>query len=152
MLFARAARRGAVKSVQSPARMLSWTASTKLRPLSTNSSKLPDLAAENERLRREVADLRAAATAAARADRGAACLEQAAGHAKQRPSPAKDGPRDDTAYSMFVGARSEFTTELAFWDPESAEAPPNPMPCFRLIDDVGQVRFANQCARCFVGV
>eukprot|EP00962_Isochrysis_galbana_P012783 scaffold3623_cov81-Isochrysis_galbana.AAC.3 len=109
-----------------------------------------DLAAENERLKLEVGALRAQAVQAAAAGAtfarrsGAVALpgpaiKPGAEHGARRRVP--EPPGGEAGYSMFVGApRSRFTPELAFWDPSADEPLPSPMPCFRLIDDVGQVR------------
>ena len=39
--------------------------------------------------------------------------------------------------STFAGAKSAYTSALKFWHPHQA-APPTPIPCFRLIDDIGR--------------
>ena len=39
--------------------------------------------------------------------------------------------------TLFPGARSAYTSELKFWYP-SGPAPPTPIPCFRLTDDIGR--------------
>ena len=40
--------------------------------------------------------------------------------------------------SHFAGAQSAYTPALHFWDPQ-VESPPLPMPCFRVMDDLGCV-------------
>jgi len=96
-------------------------ASSRWRPASRLLSTSPaDLAAENARLRAELSALRDAA--AANGAGGAAGAAAAA--AAER--------------TLFVGARSSYTSQLRFWCPEEGP-PPSPMPCFRLVDDLGEV-------------
>ena len=40
-------------------------------------------------------------------------------------------------HSLFAGAQSEYTPSLEFWYPHR-EAPPVPIPCYRLVDDIGR--------------
>lgn len=147
----------------------------RLRGLSTNAAPVHPatgtaanasaLAAENERLKDEVRALRAQAAQAAEVAAGAARRRAAAAGppGPEHGRPIGAGPAAAAAvgripalstagggeadYSNFVGApRSRFTPELAFWDPRGDPSPPSPMPCFRLIDDVGQVRYEYVCS------
>lgn len=84
-----------------------------MRRLSTALASPPheSLESENARLRDELARL----------------------HASQRA-------RSDHGHeqSVFVGAKSNFTTEPHFWYPHVDDAPAS-MPCFRVMDDLGRV-------------
>ena len=96
-------------------------ASSRWRPASRLLSTSPaDLAAENARLRAELSALRDAAAA-----NGAGGVAGAAAAAAAERT-------------LFVGARSSYTSQLRFWCPEEGP-PPSPMPCFRLVDDLGEV-------------
>ena len=119
--FDRLRQAGAVAPI-APFQMLSLRrASSRWWPASRLLSTSPaDLAAENARLRAELSALRDAAAA----NRAGGAAGAAAAAAAER--------------TLFVGARSSYTSELRFWCPEEGP-PPSPMPCFRLVDDLGEV-------------